>query len=187
MTPIPVSITMLVKNAERHLEACLAALAVFDEIIVLDNGSTDRTLDIARRFPNVAVHHHDFIGFGPMKNLAAGLARNDWVLNIDSDEILPPEQVEAIRALDWSDSSKIYALPRLNHYRGRPIKSCGWYPDWVKRLYQRQTVRFNDNQVHESLIEPADSSVVRLPEKHPLLHYSFGGVFQKLYFETRHV
>ena len=175
MTPIPVSITMLVKNAERHLEACLAALAAFDEIIVLDNGSTDRTLDIARRFPNVAVHHHDFIGFGPMKNLAAGLARNDWVLNIDSDEILPPEQVEAIRALDWGDSGKIYALPRLNHYRGRPIKSCGWYPDWVKRLYHRQTVRFNDNQVHESLIEPAGSSVVRLPEKHPLLHYSFDG------------
>ena len=94
MTPIPVSITMLVKNAERHLEACLTALAAFDEIIVLDNGSTDRTLDIARRFPNVAVHHHEFIGFGPMKNLAAGLARNDWVLNIDSDEILPPSSAK---------------------------------------------------------------------------------------------
>jgi len=66
MTPIPVSITMLVKNAERHLEACLTALAAFDEIIVLDNGSTDRTLDIARRFPNVAVHHHEFIGSAPM-------------------------------------------------------------------------------------------------------------------------
>lgn len=175
MNLIPISIVILAKNAERHLEACLAALANFDEIIVLDNGSTDSTPDIARRFPNAVVHHHDFIGFGPLKNLAAGFARNDWVLNIDSDEILPPEQVEAIRALDLNDSSKIYALPRLNHYRGRPIKSCGWYPDWVKRLYHRTTVRFNDNQVHESLIEPEGCRVERLPEKYPLLHYSFDG------------
>lgn len=175
MNTIPVSVTILVKNAERYLAECLAALADFDEIIVLDNGSTDRTLDIARRFANVAVHHHEFIGFGPMKNLAAGLARNDWILNIDSDEILPPELAQAIRAIDWSGHNKIYALPRLNHYRGRPIKTCGWYPDWVKRLYCRAEVRFNDNQVHESLIEPGGGSVVRLPENHPLLHYSFDG------------
>lgn len=175
MNAIPVSVTMLVKNAERHLEACLSALTAFDEIIVLDNGSTDRTLDIARRFGNVTVHHHDFIGFGPMKNLAAGLARNDWILNIDSDEILPSELVEAICALDWQDGGKIYALPRLNHYRGRPITICGWYPDWVKRLYYRPFVRFNDNQVHESLLEPPQTEVVRLPENHPLLHYSFDG------------
>lgn len=173
MDKLPISVTMLVKNAEKYLQQSLSALQDFSEIIVLDNGSTDRTLEIARQFPNVNIHHHEFIGFGPMKNLAAELASKDWIINIDSDEIFPVELVAEIRALDLTQTDKVYAMLRINHYRGKPIKTCGWYPDYVKRLYHRSLVKFNDKQVHESLDIPNDVAVVRLQQH--FLHYSFDG------------
>ncbi len=173
MTKLPISVTMLVKNAEKYLAQSLQALSDFAEIIVLDNGSTDRTLDIASQFANVKIHHHPFIGFGPMKNLAADLASYDWVINIDSDEIFSKELIEEIKQIDLSDIQKVYAILRINHYRGKPIKTCGWYPDYVKRLYHRSVVKFNDKQVHESLVIPENVKLVRLTNH--FLHYSFDG------------
>ncbi|MDH2997493.1 glycosyl transferase [Pasteurellaceae bacterium LFhippo2] len=173
MNKLPISVTMLVKNAEKYLEQCLSALQDFSEIILLDNGSTDQTLEIAKKFDNVKIHHHKFIGFGPMKNLAAEFATNDWVINIDSDEIFSEELIDEIRQIDLSDLHKVYAILRINHYRGKPIKTCGWYPDYVKRLYNRTVVRFNDKQVHESLEIPETAEVKRLEKS--FLHYSFDG------------
>ena len=73
----------------------------FDEVLLLDNGSTDRTFEIAKGFPNVSYYKHDFIGFGPMKNLAARLAQNDWIFSIDSDEVADEALIESIRAAFW--------------------------------------------------------------------------------------
>ena len=171
MNKIPVSVTMLVKNADKYLQSVLAALADFDEIVLLDNGSTDNTLAIAGQFENVKIHFHEFNGFGPMKNLAASFAHNDWIINIDSDEIFPAELVNEIRQLNFSDVNKVYSILRINHYRGKPIKTCGWYPDYVKRLYNRTVVNFNDKQVHESLDIPSNVELVKL--QHTFNHYSF--------------
>ena len=171
MQKIPVSVTMLVKNAEKYLQQVLTALTDFDEIILLDNGSTDRTLAIAEQFANVNIHFHEFNGFGPMKNLAASFARNDWIINIDSDELFPQELIHEIRQLDFADVNKVYAILRINHYRGKPIKTCGWYPDYVKRLYNRTRVNFNDKQVHEGLEIPDDVKLVKL--NNSFNHYSF--------------
>lgn len=173
MSKLPISVTMLVKNAEKYLPACLSALQDFAEIIVLDNGSTDNTLNIAAEFENVKIHHHPFVGFGPMKNLAESLASYDWILNIDSDEILSAELVAELAALDLNNINQVYAFLRINHYRGKPIKTCGWYPDYVSRLYHRTLVKFNDKQVHESLIIP--NGVERVKLKHSCTHYSFDG------------
>lgn len=173
MKKIPISVTMLVKNSEKYLEKVLAALTDFDEIILLDNGSTDRTLDIAKQFKNVSTHFHSFNGFGQMKNLAASLARNDWIINIDSDEIFPIELIDEIRQLDFNLKNNVYSILRINHYRGKPIKTCGWYPDYVKRLYNRQVIQFNNKQVHESLNIPENVNLIRL--KNSFLHYSFDG------------
>lgn len=171
MNKLPISVSILVKNSEKYLHQCLSALKDFAEIIVLDNGSTDRTLEIAATFDNVKIHHHPFIGFGPMKNLAASFATYDWILNIDSDEIFSAELIEELRNLDLTDHKKVYAILRINHYRGKPIKTCGWYPDYVKRLYHRKEVQFNDKQVHESLIISEQIQVLQL--KNQFKHYSF--------------
>ncbi len=168
---MPISVTIMVKNAEKYLEKCLASLAQFSEIIILDNGSTDSTLDIAKKFDNVVVHYHKFIGFGPMKNLMAELATNDWIINIDSDEVFPSELINEISQLDLTNQHKVYQILRINHYRNTPIKTCGWYPDYVKRLYHRSLVSFNNKQVHESLDIPANIELVTL--KNSFNHYSF--------------
>jgi len=94
---IPATAAMLVKNSERYLHEVLTALQDFDEVLLLDNGSTDRTFEIAERFTNVSYYKYDFIGFGPMKNLAARLAQNNWIFSIDSDEVADGELIAAIR------------------------------------------------------------------------------------------
>ncbi|WP_457592285.1 glycosyltransferase family 2 protein [Hydrogenimonas sp.] len=169
-----ISVTILTKNSERYLARCLEALKPFDEVLILDNGSTDDTLKIAEGFDNVTIIKHPFIGFGQMKNLAAQKARNGWILSIDSDEVATEGMVEAIGQLDPSLRMRIYAFDRLNHYRGKPVRCCGWYPDRVLRLYHRDHTRFSNAMVHESLQLPPGSERIDLKAK--LLHYPFDSV-----------
>ncbi len=169
-----ISVTILTKNSERYLARCLEALTPFDEVLILDNGSTDKTLSIAERFGNVTIVEHPFTGFGPMKNLAASKARNGWILSIDSDEIATEAMVEAIGRLDASRTEAVYSFSRLNHYRGRPVRCCGWYPDRVVRLYHRDHTRFSDAMVHESLQLSPRSERIELDA--PLLHYPFNSI-----------
>lgn len=168
---LPATATMLVKNAERYLPRVLTALSAFDEVLLLDNGSSDNTLAIAEGFANVRICHHEFDGFGPMKNRAAEWARNDWVFNVDSDEVADAALLAALAAVDWTKKECVYTVSRLNHYCGRPIKSCGWYPDIIPRLYHRAHTGFSDAAVHERVQIPEGSEVKRLSGS--LLHYSY--------------
>ena len=169
-----ISVTILTKDSQKYIGECLKALGAFDEVLILDNGSRDRTLEIARTFSNVRILEHPFIGFGPMKNLAAKKAKNDWILSVDSDEVLTSELLKALERLELKASDIVYAIDRLNHYRGRPIRCCGWYPDRVLRLYNRKAVAFNDALVHESLKLPPHARTKRLDGT--LLHYPFDDV-----------
>jgi glycosyltransferase involved in cell wall biosynthesis len=170
---LPISVTMLTKNSEKYLEASLRSLEPFDEVVVLDNGSEDETLKIAAKFPNVTIHTHPFTGFGPMKNLAAKKARNDWILSVDSDEVLSEELAASLAAADLSRPETVFLFDRLNHYRQKPVRCCGWYPDTVMRLYNRTHTAFSDAMVHESLLIRPDTVKKRLEGK--LLHYPFDG------------
>ncbi|MBU6447121.1 MAG: glycosyltransferase family 2 protein, partial [Verrucomicrobia bacterium] len=94
-----ISVCILTKNASATLRETLESVRIFDEVIVLDNGSTDDTLQIAEGFPNVKVHTFPFIGFGPLRNEAAQFAKNDWILVLDSDEVLSPELMAELKGL----------------------------------------------------------------------------------------
>lgn len=169
-----ISVTVLTKNSERYLERCLDALTEFDEVVILDNGSEDKTLEIAATYANVKIVEHSFIGFGPMKNLAAEYASNDWIFSIDSDEVLSDVLLKSISRLKPEKTDFIYAIHRLNHYKGRPIRCCGWYPDTVLRLFNRTHTQFNDAMVHESLIlKPGTEKMTLYGE---LKHYPFDNV-----------
>lgn len=150
MKTLSLSVTILTKNSQRYLAQCLESVANFDEVIILDNGSTDNTLEIARQFPNVKIFTSPFIGFGPLKNLAASYARNEWVFSLDSDEVLTKKLTQTLSLLHF-DETKAYMFNRLNHYKEMPIKYCGWYPDRVIRLYNRNTYSFSQAMVHEKI------------------------------------
>ncbi len=174
-----ISVTILTKNSERYIEECLKALREFDEIVILDNGSTDNTMDLAKFFSNVRVFEHDFIGFGPLKNLAAEKAKNDWILSVDSDEVLSIQLVSEILNKPLEDST-VYSMKRNNFYNGKLVNCCGWGNDWVNRLFNRTATCFNDKQVHESL-EVKQVKVKQLNET--FKHYSYdnaGELLQKM-------
>ena len=169
---MPISVTILTKNSSRYIEACLSSVADFDEVVILDNGSTDNTLEIAARFANVKIFKSEFIGFGPLKNLAQSHTSHEWVLSIDSDEVLTPELYQAIRNTSLDDQY-IYRFNRLNHFKGKPVRCCGWDKDTVKRLYNKTHTQFDNAQVHESL--QMQGLTLKLIQGN-LLHYSYDSV-----------
>ena len=177
-----ISVAIIVKDGEKYIEECLQSLSSFDEVLLLDTGSTDRTMEIARRFQNVRIEQREFIGFGPTKNLAAQLAKHDWVLSVDSDEVVTPELSSEIQSLSL-DVNQVYRFSRHSYYRGRLIKGCGWYPDKILRLYNKQRTGLNDNQVHESVMVKEGMGIVDLHGA--LKHYPYdnaGSLVTKLQF-----
>jgi glycosyltransferase involved in cell wall biosynthesis len=146
------SVVVIVKNGERTLDRCLRSVSFADEIVVLDSGSTDRTLEIARRHTEAVHVSTDWPGFGIQKNRALDLATGDWVLSIDADEYLSDQLAGEIRATVAAGPGDVYALPRLSSYCGRPMRHSGWWPDPVVRLFRRGSARFTDDLVHERLV-----------------------------------
>lgn len=147
-----ISVTILAKNSAETIEPTLEALRRFPEVLVLDSGSTDATMEIAKRFPNVRIVQETFLGFGKTHNLASSLSAYDWILSIDSDEVVSSELADEILSLDL-DKQCVYSLDRHNYFNGKWMKCCsGWYPDPVIRLYHRQSTRFTDDEVHEKIL-----------------------------------
>lgn len=147
-----ISVTILTKDCGETLLETLRSLEAFKEVVVFDTGSTDDTLEIAGEFPNVKICHGEFKGFGPSHNEASSLASADWILSIDSDEVLTPELVREIREL-LLDPTCVYSIQRDNFFNGKRIRCCaGWYPDPVIRLYNRRKTRFSNDAVHEKLV-----------------------------------
>lgn len=169
-----ISAIIIVKNAKQTLLECLNSLKDFDEIILLNNESSDNTLNIANEFKkdfaNLHIYHSAFIGFGALKNLALSYAKNDWILSIDTDEVLENECIKELKNLELQEDN-IIALSRKNLYKGEWIKACGWWPDYVLRIFNKNFTRFNDNLVHESLVLP--SNVKKIHLKNGLRHYAF--------------
>lgn len=176
-----ISVCIIVKNAQATIKECLESLREFDEIILLDNGSTDSTIQIAREFNAtygcLRLESSEFIGFGALKNLCISYAKNEWILSIDSDEVLESSALEQIKTLDLKPQN-IYALSRKNLYNGKWIKACGWSPDFVWRIFNKNFTQFNENIVHESVIIPPNAQKIHLQGY--IKHYACNGIAQLL-------
>lgn len=170
-----ISVTILTKNSQKYIKECLVALADFNEIIILDNGSNDKTLEIAKKFKNVKIYKSEFIGFGPLKNLAIEYASEDWILSIDSDEIFSKDLVKEILNLKLENNC-VYSILRHNYYNGEKVNCCGWQNDWVNRLFNKNHTKFNNRQVHESIILNKKIKIKKL--KNNFKHYSYDNASQ---------
>ncbi len=168
----PISVTILTKNSQKYLREVLESLHSFDEVLIYDNGSHDDTLETAKTYSNVRIVEGAFEGFGPTHNKASSLAKNNWILSIDSDEVVAKEMAKEIEVTTLQDQA-VYSFPRHNYFNGKWIKWCGWYPDRQYRLYNRKKTRFSDAQVHEAImVEGMD----HIPLKSALIHYSYDSI-----------
>jgi glycosyltransferase involved in cell wall biosynthesis len=147
------------------LDRCLATLGFCDEVLVLDQHSTDETAAVCQRH-GARLEQTEWLGFGPTKQKAADLCRNRWVLSIDSDELVTPALRAAIVGLPDQPEFAAFMVNRLSRFLGRWIHHCGWHPDWIVRLFDRERARFDDKPVHEAI--HADGPVGRLDG---LLHH----------------
>ena len=148
---MPLSVTLITRDAAGQLADCLASVAFADEIVVVDSGSTDDTVDLARRH-GARVLRHEWLGFGPQKQFAVEAASNDWVLCVDADERVSPELRGQIVAELKAPRGFVYAIPRRNRFLGRWLRHGEGYPDWSVRLFHRSHARWGSEPVHEKVV-----------------------------------
>ncbi len=161
------SVIIITKNEAERLPRCLESVReIADEIIVLDSGSTDATLEIARRYTDKVTVSADWPGFGPQKNRALDDATGDWVLSLDADEWLTQELAAEVVAVLKAPTAEVYEIPRLSSFCGRPMQHSGWWPDHVARLFRRGTARFSDDLVHERLVFSGSTRRLKSPLNH---------------------
>jgi len=163
------SVIIISRNETANISDCIASVAWADEIIVVDSGSVDDTVSLAREMGAQVYQHADWPGFGPQKNRALDYATKDWVLSLDADERVTPELRTEIEQAMREARAEGYYIPRLSQFCGRFVRHSGWYPDYVLRLFKRDAARFSDSLVHETVL--LTGATAKLTS--PLLHYSY--------------
>jgi len=168
MVKTPLSVIIITKNEEKNLEKCLLSLRDLpSEIILVDSGSTDKTLEIAKKW-QVKIFHKKFSGFGFQKNFALSKASYDWVLSVDADERMSKSlYLEIKKALNASFDG--FYIPCLSNFLGKWIRHAGWYPQYKLRLFKKSKMKFEEKLVHEEVKPKGRIGYL----KNPILHYSY--------------
>ena len=170
------SLIILTKNSEAHIQECLASVSWADEIVILDSGSTDNTLDICRQFTNKITITEDWPGFGIQKNRALSQATKDWVLELDSDEVLDPRLQTSIRQTLIKPEYDAYQIQVIAYFLNQKIRFSGW-AKYKLRLFRRNIGKYDNSLIHETLIHQA-KKVGRLA--YPIYNHTCDNVEQLL-------
>ena len=165
-----ISVVIITKNEAHIIGNTLQSLqGVTNNIIIVDNGSTDETISICRKY-NAQVIERGWEGYGTTKNKGIDAANNDWILSLDADEAIDEELKTVLSQLDFSDESAVYELKYKNFFCNKWIRFGEWSGDKHIRLFNRKKVRWDDAPVHECLLMPGDKKIIRL--KGNVLHYT---------------
>jgi len=166
---LPVSLVIITLNEEAHIERCLKSVPWAKDVVVLDSGSQDSTVDRAKKL-GARTFVESFRGFREQKQRATDLAQEDWVLSLDADEALSPELNEEIQGIfrSGTPSANGYETPRLSYHLGRWVRHGGWYPDYQIRLFNRKHCQWVGGHVHERV---SGQNIKRLNS--PILHWVF--------------
>jgi glycosyltransferase involved in cell wall biosynthesis len=173
---VKISAAIITLNEQRNIARAMESLRCCDEVVVVDSGSTDRTVEIARNL-GARVIDNPWGGYATQKNYATEQCANDWVLSLDADESLS----EALEGEIWQirkhgPEFDAYTMPRLAQYLGRWILHSGWYPDRKVRLYDRRRAKWIGEYVHESVV--VDGRTGHL--KSNLLHFTCDSLSEHL-------
>jgi glycosyltransferase involved in cell wall biosynthesis len=163
------SVTVITLNEERNLRDCLRGVSWADEIVVVDSGSTDRTLEVAREFTG-SIFTNAWTGMREQKNFAAERARNDWILNLDADERLTSEGQEEIKGVLREPRHAGYEFPRKNIFLGKWMRHGGWHPDRTLRLYRKDLGSFAGINPHSNVVLKSGTTGQL---ESPLVHYTY--------------
>ena len=164
------STVIIARNEEKRIRQCIeSALRISSDVIVVDSGSSDRTVELAKE-SGARVFEYGWYGYGANKNFGNEQAQNDWIISIDGDEIISPELARVLLGLN-PEMGTVYQLNSMVNYGGTWIKHSGWYPQWKHRIFNKTECKWNDALVHEDLTPISNKKVKRL--KGDLLHYSY--------------
>lgn len=165
------SVTIICKNEESRIRKCLESIVWVDEIVVVDSGSTDKTLDIVAEYTDKIFINNDWPGFGLQKRMAVDKATNDWVLALDSDEVVSDIlKEEILECMLEADEKTVYRVNRLTNFCDKFIYHSGWHPDRIVRLFNKKFYTYNDKFVHETV---ECNGAKRIDLKGKLFHYTF--------------
>lgn len=165
-----ISVVIITKNEAHVIGNTLhSLLAVANDIVIVDSGSTDETITICKKY-NATVIETEWRGYGPTKNKGNAAAKNDWILSLDADEAIDDELKNALIALSVSDDKKVFKIKRINFFCNKRIRFGEWGSDKPVRLFNRKIAHWNDAAVHENLVFAEPVKVATLPGG--MLHYT---------------
>ena len=167
---VPVSIVIITKNEADIIASCIQkSKLITDDIVVIDNGSTDETLAIAEYY-GCRTYKLPWAGYGANKNKGTGMAKYNWILSIDADEVPDDELVKSLHKLKLDDTDTVYDIKFTSYFGKKPIRFGSWGRDHHIRLFNRKKVKWSETLVHETLLMPENVQIIEL-EGH-LHHYS---------------
>ena len=170
-----ISIAIIAKNAMKTIAGTLNSVTKFKEVVLLiDEESSDATEVMASQYSNVKIFRSRFTGFGEMKQKVVALTTNDWILSLDTDEVLSEELIHVLESINLEIDS-VYCIKRNNCFKGRHIDACGWDNDFPIRLFNKTKTNFNDQKVHESIIS---YGMQTKKINQAIIHYSYESEIQ---------
>jgi len=167
----PVSVVIVTKNEEQNIEDALKSVEDAQEIIVVDSFSSDRTVDICKRYTE-KVYQHEWQGFARQKQKAVDYAQGQWVMILDADERVTPALKQEIGDIISHGQCSGYYVPRENYFIGKWIRHSGWWPDNTLRLFRKEKGRLEPREVHERVVVEGATGYL----KNPLRHYTYRSV-----------
>jgi glycosyltransferase involved in cell wall biosynthesis len=169
---VKLSACIICRNEESNIHRCLTSLTFCDEIVIVDSGSTDKTISICKEFTD-KIFFQDWLGYGKQRQKAQSLCQGEWVLFIDADEEVSPALAKEILEKIISNEDFIaYKILRLVYFLNICWRAGNWYPEYRLRLGRNKFVRWNDASVHEKII--ANGKIGRI--KAPLNHYTYKNI-----------
>jgi len=177
---ILLSVAIITKNEKENIRQCLQSISFAGQIVIVDSGSTDNTLEIAAEF-GCEIYSEAWRGFGPQKQSAIDKCSQPWILVLDADERIPPDTADIIKKIVTDSNVKDagFSFPRKNYFQGRWIKHAGWWPDRIVRLFRKEAGRITTAMVHESVEVQGMIGVLDVPIEH-FTESSLSKIIQKI-------